>query len=170
MQWEETAEIQCPIARTLAVVGDRWTMLIIRELFMGSRRFEDFEAQLGASPNLLSTRLKRLEQDGVIRRQAYSEHPPRHDYRLTEKGLDLYPLLRSLSAWGEKWAFPAGDAPSPRTIHRGCGHETGFAITCTACGSAYGARDIEAQPDPTAVQLRAQRRDAFNNRKNNNRR
>ncbi|HET7622476.1 MAG TPA: helix-turn-helix domain-containing protein [Gemmatimonadaceae bacterium] len=85
------------------MVGDRWTMLILRELFVGAIRFEEFQAQTGMSPHLLSTRLKRLEGDGVVARHLYSTSPPRHEYRLTRKGLDLYPLLLSLKSWGGKW-------------------------------------------------------------------
>ena len=96
MGWQDVGASLCPVARALAVVGDRWTVLIVRELFLGTRRFEDFQAQTGMSSHLLSTRLKRLESDGIVRRTPYSERPPRYEYRLTPKGLDLYPLLLSL--------------------------------------------------------------------------
>ena len=170
MSWDEIGDTPCPIARTLAVVGDRWTMLIVRELFTGTRRFEDFQAQTGISPHLLSTRLKRLEADGIVRRQAYSAHPPRHEYRLTEKGLDLYPLILGLRAWGEKWGgFPAGHQPALRILHKACGHETGFQFGCAACGLPYGARDTKAVMSDDFAAARATRHQAFHARKTNDR-
>jgi DNA-binding HxlR family transcriptional regulator len=102
MAWAEIGNSICPIARALAVVGDRWTVLILRELFLGAKRFEEFQVQTGMSSHLLSTRLKRLERDGVIARRPYSQRPARHEYRFTDKGLDLYPLLLSLKNFGEK--------------------------------------------------------------------
>ncbi|MCC6609566.1 MAG: helix-turn-helix transcriptional regulator, partial [Burkholderiales bacterium] len=115
MGWSEVGETVCPIARALAVVGDRWTVLILRELFLGVNRFEEIQAQTGMSSHLLSTRLKRLEGDGIVARRPYSDRPPRHEYRLTDKGLDLYPLLLSLKAWGEKWGgFEPKAEPVPK--------------------------------------------------------
>lgn len=93
MGWSEVGETVCPIARTLAVVGDRWTVLILRELFLGVKRFEEFQAQTGMSSHLLSTRLKRLEADGIVVRHLYSDRPPRHEYRLTSKGLISIPCF-----------------------------------------------------------------------------
>ena len=93
MSWDEVCESVCPIARSLSVVGDRWTLLILRELSMGSRRFEEIQAQTGMSSFLLSTRLKRLEKDGVIERRLYNERPPRYEYHATAKGKDLDEVL-----------------------------------------------------------------------------
>lgn len=104
MGWSEVGGTVCPIARALAVVGDRWTMLILRELFLATRRFEEFQAQTGMSSHLLSSRLKRLEADGVVGRRRYSDRPARHEYRLTEKGLALYPILLGLKSWGKAGA------------------------------------------------------------------
>ncbi len=95
-------EIDCPVAGTLNVIGERWTILILRDLFLhGPRRFQDFvESFAGIAPNTLSNRLKMLEAEGVVRREIYSDHPPRLEYRLTEKGKDLGPVLKALKHWG----------------------------------------------------------------------
>ncbi len=98
------APFHCPIARTLDVIGDRWTILILRDLVVeGPRKFQDFERSLlGISPNTLSTRLKRLEEAGIIARRFYEQHPPRAEYLLTDKGRDLRPVLRALLEWGQR--------------------------------------------------------------------
>ncbi len=98
------APFYCPIARTLDVVGDRWTILILRDLVVdGPRKFQDFERSLrGISPNTLSTRLKRLEEEGIIERRFYEQHPPRAEYLLTDKGSDFRPVLRALLEWGQR--------------------------------------------------------------------
>jgi DNA-binding HxlR family transcriptional regulator len=94
----------CPIARTLDVIGERWTILILRDLVVGGpRKFQDFERSLaGISPNTLSARLKRLEDAGIVERRFYAQHPPRAEYVLTEKGSELRPVLRALLEWGKR--------------------------------------------------------------------
>lgn len=94
----------CPVAKTLDVIGERWTILILRDLLLqGPRRFQDFQESLaGVAPNTLSARLKDLEAGGLIARHAYSEHPPRLEYRLTEKGKSLGPVMKSLRDWGQR--------------------------------------------------------------------
>lgn len=95
---------RCPIARTLEIVGDRWTLLVIRDLARGHSKFADLMTELrGISPNVLSDRLKLLEQEELITSRLYSEHPPRAEYLLTEKGEALYPTLRALAAWGQEY-------------------------------------------------------------------
>ncbi|MCA0200182.1 MAG: helix-turn-helix transcriptional regulator [Proteobacteria bacterium] len=159
MGWAKVAETVCPSARTLAVVGDRWTMLILRELFLGVKRFEEFQVQTGMSSNLLSTRLKRLEADGIIARRLYSKRPARHEYRLTEKGLDLYPLMLSLKAWGEKWGgLKRGAAPALSIVHKTCGHETGFQLRCGSCDAPFGAKDAVVTIGPAFAAERQKRR------------
>lgn len=161
MGWDEVGNTVCPIARALAVVGDRWTVLILRELFLGARRFDDFQAQTGISTHLLSTRLKRLEDDGIIARRQYSERPPRHEYRLTDKGLDLYPLLLSLKAWGEKWGgLKRGAEPALRIVHRHCGRETGLELSCPSCGEPFGPKDTTVAIGAKFGAERQARRDA----------
>jgi DNA-binding HxlR family transcriptional regulator len=96
--------LNCPVARTLDIIGERWTILILRDLFLeGPRKFQDFEASLsGISPNTLSARLKRLEESGIIARRFYDQHPPRAEYLLTPKGRELGPVMKLLRGWGEK--------------------------------------------------------------------
>lgn len=142
MGWSEVSDTVCPIARALAVVGDRWTVLILRELFLGVRRFEEFRVQTGMSSHLLSSRLKRLEGDGIVARHAYSDRPPRYEYRLTGKGQDLYPLLLSLKAWGEKWGgFEPEAEPALVITHRLCEQQTGLKLVCPSCDEPFGPRD-----------------------------
>lgn len=98
------APFHCPVARTLDVIGERWTILILRDLAVGGpRKFQDFERSLGGiSPNTLSARLKRLEDAGIVERRFYEQHPPRAEYLLTEKGNELRPVLRALLEWGKR--------------------------------------------------------------------
>lgn len=102
----EPLDPRCPVARTLDIVGERWSLLILRDLVLhGPRKFSDFQSSFGAiSPNTLSARLKTLEDAGVIERRLYDEHPPRAEYLLTPKGLALRPVLRELRRWGEQYA------------------------------------------------------------------
>jgi DNA-binding HxlR family transcriptional regulator len=103
----------CPVARTLDILGDRWSILVIRDLLRGVTRYKDLEASLrGISPNLLSDRLKRLEAAGMVERVFYSDHPPRAEYRLTEKGRDFGGVVRAMYAWGARHApRRGGDHP-----------------------------------------------------------
>jgi DNA-binding HxlR family transcriptional regulator len=123
MGWEEEADSTvCPVAKSLAAVGDRWTLLIMRELSMGVRRFDDIQAQLGASSYLLSTRLKRLEQDGIIERRMYREKPERYEYYATPKGRALDPILLMLRAWGMQYCTHTPDEePAVHLTHRPTG-------------------------------------------------
>ena len=101
-RWDDLAEDWCPVARSLSVIGDRWTILIVRDCFLGKSRFEEFQASLGLTRHLLSSRLKRLVELGVLEKYPYSLKPPRYDYRLTEKGRDFAPALVGLKDWGKK--------------------------------------------------------------------
>lgn len=102
----KTYEMRCPVARTLDIIGERWTILVLRDLLLhGPRRFQDFQESLeGVAPNTLSARLKALEEHGIVARRQYSEHPPRLEYQLTDKGKSLGPVLRSLREWGKQHA------------------------------------------------------------------
>ena len=151
MGWSEVGDTVCPIARALAVVGDRWTVLILRELFLGVKRFEEFQQQTGMSPHLLSTRLKRLEAEGIVVRRPYSERPVRHEYRLTDKGKDLFGVLYAMRGWAERWAYVDGETgggPAMRYIHRACGTDVGTAMVCPGCGAPLGYGDLKGEPSP----------------------
>jgi DNA-binding HxlR family transcriptional regulator len=137
----------CSVASTLAVIGDRWTMLILREAFTRTRRFEDFQRTLGVARNVLSDRLGRLVDEGVLERRPYQEHPVRYEYRLTEKGLDLWPILISLLKWGDRHAV---DSPARLIVHRGCGGQVTERLRCDVCGGDLGPRDVEVRPGPGA--------------------
>lgn len=145
MGWDDIGESLCPVARALAVVGDRWTLLIVRELFLGTRRFDAFQAQTGMSPHLLSARLKRLESAGIVARRLYQTRPRRYEYRLTAKGEDLHGVVLALRAWGLHWCGLDGeDEPAVRLIHKDCGAEVGFAAACPKCGGALSAWSLKA--------------------------
>jgi DNA-binding HxlR family transcriptional regulator len=140
LQIDSIGESVCLIARSLAVVSDRWMMLLVRELFMGTRRFDEIRAQTAMSPHLLSIRLKRLEEDGVIVREPYQDRPLRHEYRLTPKGKELYAVILSLRAWGTKWCRCDGSAaPAVNVVHLSCGEEVGSGtIHSTTCTTTAG--------------------------------
>lgn len=116
MKWNELAEADCSLSRALSAVGDRWTLLILRDAFLKVRRFEDFEASLGISRRTLTERLDGLVAAGVLERQPYQARPVRHEYRLTEKGLALYPALLALVHWGDAW-YTGDDGPPVRHRH-----------------------------------------------------
>lgn len=147
MRWNDIGDMTCSVARTLAVVGDRWTLMILRDCFLGTRRFEHFQRQLGATPHVLSDRLRKLVEAGVLERVPYRERPRRLEYRLTEKGRDLYPVIASLVRWGDRWQ--AGEAGAPLELHhRPCGHATTPTLVCSECGEPLDPRAIEARPGP----------------------
>jgi DNA-binding HxlR family transcriptional regulator len=136
----------CSIARTLEVVGERWTLLIIRDALRGVRRFDEFQRRLGIARNVLASRLERLVEAEILERRLYSEHPPRYEYRLTDRGRDLYPVIFSLLQWGDKYAAP--DGPPLLLRHRECGGSVDDHRICTKCGKPLELRDIETQPGP----------------------
>jgi DNA-binding HxlR family transcriptional regulator len=120
----------CPVARSQDVVGDRWSMLILRELFMGTGRFDDLQIQTEATPQMLATRLKKLEADAIVERHAYSERPLRFEYRLTEKGAALYPVILALRRWGETWCKTKEEGIAVGYLHKPCGKDPGLGPTC----------------------------------------
>jgi DNA-binding HxlR family transcriptional regulator len=140
----------CSVARTLERIGDRWTMLVIRDAFMGIRRFDDFQRELDIARNVLADRLTRLVEDGILEKRRYQERPERFEYRLTEKGLDLWPVLVSLMKWGDRHA-PAAPGPPTLVVHRGCGGTVDERFMCTECGEAVDVRTAEARPGPGAL-------------------
>lgn len=144
MRWSEIGEQECSVARTLSVIGDRWTLLVLREAFWRVRRFEDFQARTGAPRPVLADRLRMLVEEGVFERRQYSERPPRYEYRLTDKGLDLYPVLISLLRWGDRWMADEGDPPPVELRHHACGATMTPELACPSCRELLTARDIEA--------------------------
>ena len=120
----------CPVAKTLELVGDRWTLLIVRDLLAGTRRFQDLQDSLpGIAPNILSDRIKLMEESGLITRRFYSEHPPRAEYELTAKGKELATVVGALAAWGSRHVYPRA-----RLVHADCGHPVKLGYYCPDCG------------------------------------
>jgi DNA-binding HxlR family transcriptional regulator len=140
------AHLNCSIARTLEIVGEWWTLLIVRDVFMGVRRFDDMQRDLGISRNILSDRLATLVDHDILERRPYQQRPERFEYHLTERGADLYPVLAALLRWGDRWASP--DGPPLRLVHRECGHDTEGQTTCPACGVEVGPRDVRLKKGP----------------------
>jgi len=136
----------CSLARTLELIGDRWTMLVLREAFMGTRRFDDFQHNLGCARNVLTDRLARLVDAEILRRTPYQEHPPRSEYRLSRRGVELWPALVSLKAWGDRHFAP--DGPPMLICHRDCGGELDERLHCTRCDAPLGPADVYAQAGP----------------------
>jgi DNA-binding HxlR family transcriptional regulator len=139
----------CSVARALEVLGDRWTLLVIRDAFLGVRRFDDFQRDLGVARNVLSDRLQRLVDEGLLERRRYQERPERYEYRLSQKGIDLWPTIITLMKWGDRYYAPAEGAP--RVVrHRGCGGEVTDHLTCDRCGATLTAREVGSEPGPGA--------------------
>ncbi|HEX6023769.1 MAG TPA: helix-turn-helix domain-containing protein [Solirubrobacter sp.] len=138
----------CSIARSLELVGERWTMLVLREAFTGRRRFDEMAEDLGIARNVLAARLQRLVDEGVLTKVRYQERPERFEYRLTEKGLDLWPVLMSLLYFGDRYYAPNG--PPVVVRHKECGGTLDAHQTCERCGAKLTARDVRAHPGPGA--------------------
>lgn len=141
--------IACSVARAVDVVGQRWTPLILRDLFAGLARFEDIRRDLGIASNILAARLDELEGHGVVERRQYQSAPPRHEYVLTEKGRDLYPVIATLLAWGDKWQAGA-DGPPALLVHTECGCATVAKTVCAECGGELDATTTSATAGPGA--------------------
>jgi DNA-binding HxlR family transcriptional regulator len=146
MQRTSFREMNCSVAQCLEVVGEWWSMLIVRDLFLGITRFEDFHQRLGISRNILNQRLEHLIERGVIDRVPYCEHPVRYDYRLTEKGKDLWLVLSAMRQWGDRWEAPEG--PPMELVHTGCGHVAEVVAACSVCGEPVNRRDMRAVSGP----------------------
>ena len=149
MERKSFADMHCSVAQCLEVVGEWWSLLIVRDAFLGCTRFDQFQERLGISRNILHQRLARLVEAGILEKVAYSEHPPRYDYRLTAKGRDLWPVLTTMRQWGDKHAAPNG--PPLQVVHKDCGHVSEALLTCSACGERIGVRDVRAVSGPGDV-------------------
>ena len=147
MRHADLGEVYCSVARTTAVIGDRWTMMVIREAFRGTRRFDVFQRRLAVGRNVLSNRLQRLTDEGIFERVRYQETPERHEYRLTPKGEDLYPLLLALMRWGDRHKV---DEPPVRLVHAACGHVAAPEMRCAHCGEPVDHGTLRAEHHPDA--------------------
>jgi DNA-binding HxlR family transcriptional regulator len=134
----------CSIARTLEIVGERWSILVLRDVFLGVRRFDALQRNLGVARNVLATRLERLVGEGILEKVPYQERPPRYEYRLTEKGLDLWPIIVELLRWGDRYAA-SPEGPPVVLRHRDCGGRLGDRRICERCGRPLGVHDVRAE-------------------------
>jgi len=146
------SSLHCSIARTLDVVGERWTLLVLRDAFNGVRRFEDFAARLPIARNILTDRLQTLVEHGILRRDRYHERPDRYEYRLTEKGMELYPVLIALLQWGDRH-LAGDDGPPVDVRHTACGGHAAATVVCTDCGQPLTARDTRGTYRPRRQDL-----------------
>jgi DNA-binding HxlR family transcriptional regulator len=143
----------CSIAATLSIVGDRWTLLILREACRGVRRFADFQGRLGLARTVLSDRLARLSEEGILERRRYEERPERFEYVLTRKGRDLWPVLNALMNWGDRYVM---DGRPPLVLrHRDCGGDISDRRTCRRCGAEVEVDDVDREPGPGAARAGA---------------
>jgi DNA-binding HxlR family transcriptional regulator len=150
MRWQDLDKEPCSVARTVAVIGDRWTLLVLRDCFLGIRRFDAFEERLGITRHLLADRLRKLVAHGVLRKALYHERPRRYEYRLTEKGIDLHPIIMAIVHWGDVHLAGKGGRPLLHR-HKGCGHLFDPVTTCSECREPVGAREVEVLPGPGAA-------------------
>ncbi|MEV6057999.1 helix-turn-helix domain-containing protein [Streptomyces sp. NPDC052107] len=137
----------CSVARTLDLLGDPWTPLVVREAFYGIRRFDEFQQELGIARNTLTDRLRRLVDEGVLEKRLYETEPPRYDYVLTEKGRDLFTVLATMSRWGDRWL--AGDEGVPVVFHHdACDHDTTAEVVCSVCRRPLAAQETSMRMGP----------------------
>ncbi len=149
MRWKELEDEACSVARTLSVVGDRWTLLILRDCFLRIRRFDDFQESLGIGRPILADRLQKLVDNFILTKVAYQTNPPRYEYRLTEKGLSLYPIMMSLVHWGDTHLADKKGRPKLHR-HRACGHFFDPVLTCSECHQPVDPRSVDVLPGPGA--------------------
>ncbi|MFD7300923.1 winged helix-turn-helix transcriptional regulator [Streptomyces pharetrae] len=137
----------CSIARTVDLLGDAWTLLVLREVFYGQSRFDGFVDSLGIARNTLADRLRRLEDAGLLERHAYQSDPVRHEYLPTEMGRDFFGVMAAINAWGDRWL--AEDAGEPVVMHHtSCGHDTRARVVCSSCGEPLNDENVTVRTGP----------------------
>ena len=141
------ADWPCSVARTVDILGDWWTPLVLRESYLGVRRFDDFQHGLGIGRNILTQRLGRLVDEGLLARRPYQERPLRHEYVLTDKGRDFYPVMAAITRWGDAW-LDGGEGPPVILHHTGCDHDMHAEVVCSECGEPIEVREVRARPGP----------------------
>ncbi len=151
MRWREVGDSLCPVAQTAAIIGDRWTLLILREALQGARRFDAFESVLGISPHLLSVRLKRLIAEDIMRKDGHG------NYRLTKAGVALQTVILSLAAWGNQWRS-AENGPQSVFIHTDCGHAFEPHLSCSSCSQPVAPAAVETKFSEALTAERAVRK------------
>jgi DNA-binding HxlR family transcriptional regulator len=162
MQRPSFSDIECSMAQALEVIGEWWSLMVVREVFFGRHRFEEMHADLGIARNTLTNRLNRLVDEGVLERRRYSDSPNRTEYHLTKAGIDLHQVMIALMEWGAKWRPLRGGATTAM-VHS-CGKVTEPVLTCEHCGKRVVPGDLHLQPgpshldDPTHPLVRARNR------------
>lgn len=147
MKRTDTSAWPCTIARAADVLGDHWNLLIIRQACLGNRRFDDFQTALGIGRNILSQRLNRLVGEGLLTKVEYQDSPPRYEYRLTEKGRDVYPILAAMATWGDQWL--TGPEGTPLVLHHTtCRHDMHAVVVCSECDEPLDVRHVRAKAGP----------------------
>jgi DNA-binding HxlR family transcriptional regulator len=150
MQRASFQDVNCSVAQCLEVVGEWWSLLIVRDALLGVKRFDDFQARLGISRNTLNQRLTHLVDNGVLDRVPYQDNPPRSEYRLTDRGRDLWHVVTAMRQWGDRWAAPDG---APLKIrHVACGRIVSAVPVCSHCGERLNLRETTAIPGPGALE------------------
>lgn len=150
------ADWPCSLARSVDLVGDWWTPLVLRDAYYGVRRFEDFQRSLGIGRNILTQRLNRLVDEGMLERRPYQDRPVRHEYVLTDKGRDFFPVVAAIVRWGDRWL--AGDEGPPVTLHHvPCDHDMHAEVVCSHCREPLALRDVTARLDAEARRPRQAR-------------
>jgi DNA-binding HxlR family transcriptional regulator len=140
----------CSIARSLEVVGERWSLLVLRSVLLGVRRFDELQEALGITRSVLTARLRHLVDEGVLERRPYQDRPTRYEYHATEKGLELWPVLTHLLRWGDRH-YPEPEGPPRVLLHRDCGGQPDDHLLCDRCGARLSARDMRAEPGPALL-------------------
>ena len=152
------AKWPCSIARTVDLLGDHWTPLVVREAFYGIRRFDEFQQELGIARNTLTDRLRHLVDERILEKRLYETEPPRYDYVLTEKGRDLFAVLAAMSAWGDRWL--AGERGVPVVFHHeACDHDTTAEVVCAQCRTPMRAEETSMRMGPGYPERLKQRPD-----------
>lgn len=139
--------MHCAVAQTLEQIGEWWTLLILRDAFLGVRRFEDFQRRLGIARNILANRLDTLVEHGILERRLYSERPERREYRLTDKGRELWSVMTAIRQWGDRWVLPPEEPPVV-LVHDRCGQRCEAVMHCSECGEPLELQDIHLESGP----------------------
>jgi DNA-binding HxlR family transcriptional regulator len=147
MKWDDIQQMPCSVARALSIVGDRWTLLILRDSFLGTKRFDKFQKQIGLSRHRLTDRLNKLVEYEILRKVPYQEKPLRHEYRLTRKGIELYPVLMTLAKWGDNW-MAGDDGPPIEYTHTKCNHAMTVILCCSECGEEINPKEVIPKVGP----------------------
>lgn len=143
----DTSDWPCTIARAAALLGDHWNLLLIRQACLGTRRFDEFQRELGIGRNILTSRLGGLVDEAILRREQYQDSPVRFEYRLTDKGREVYPILAAMAAWGDRWL--TGPEGTPLVLrHTACDHDMHAVVVCSECHAPLDVREVLAQPGP----------------------